>query len=66
MYECLVKRCAGVISACSMCHGSFIPTCFVLSARSDLVILRVDFVVMRRDACCGARGFLAVSVAFVG
>ena len=57
---------AGVLSACSTCHGSFIPTYFVLSARSDPIILRVDFAVMRRDACCGARGVLAVSVAFVG
>ena len=26
---------AGVLSACRTSHGSFIPTCFVLSARSD-------------------------------
>ena len=34
---------AGVPLASSTCHGSFIPTCFVLSARSDPIILRVDF-----------------------
>ena len=45
---------AGVLSACSTCHGSSTPTCFVLSAHSDPLILRVDFAVMRleRDARC--------------
>ena len=38
---------ASVLSACSTCHGSFIPTRFVLSARSDPFILRVAFAVMR-------------------
>ena len=42
---------AGVLSACRTSHGSFIPTCLVLSARSDPFILRFACAFMRRDAC---------------
>ena len=57
---------AGVLSACRTSHGSFIPTCFVLSARSDPFILPFAFALMRRDACGGVSGVLVLSVTSVG
>ena len=64
MKSCVVPACFRL--AARVMDPSFPPVLSCLRAAIPLSVLHVDLAVMWRDACCGARGVLAVSVAFVG